>query len=517
MKKFLALLLTLILVLSLVPAAGAEPDGLLMEVRDANLNQWSNTLSVQNDDGYWMLLSLAGEELVSASEQYTKMSPSSSYPLFQVEKEAADGLHNEGLIDGFGKLLVPTKYADVNIISERWQSGVLLTPSDAENKDYTVTNYSTDEKSYYQIDTVDFYFDGAYVGSLSRSEYGNGYVTAYGAYITLTDIYGERHFYNKALELSPYESSYSGEYDSVYQYGASVCYHQGTGQVAFTPECTLDPADLETPYLYDKGVVYSINGEELLQTADYDYVRSFKDGYTVVTLDSKKGLLSVTDGEIIPPEYEDLGNSEEHPLRFGYISAIKDGKLGFLNAEGQVTAPFTYSKDAARNYSDFATVKDLDGSIIVISAAVGELPTRFSDVSFPYYDGCMAFVAENAEGQSAVIDLYGRELLPFSENYRSIYLTGDGTAALVYYGYRQYMLYQFEITVPDAAELAAPAEAEEDGWTCENGHSGNHGNFCSECGSPRPEEGAHTCPNCGYELSEPLPNFCPNCGKPIEP
>ena len=355
-------------------------------------------------------------------------------------------LEQGGLIDGFGKLLVPAKYADVNVISERWQSGVLLTPSDAENKDYTVTNYSTDEKSYYQIDAVDFYFDGAYVGSLSRSEYGNGFVTAYGAYITLTDIYGERHFYNTALELSPYESSYSSEYDSVYQAGSTINYHQGSGQIAFTPECTLDPADVENPYYYEKGVVYSINGEELLQTADYDYVRSFRDGYTVVTVDSKKGLLSVTDGEIIAPEYDDLGNSEEHPLRFGYISAVKDGKFGFLNADGQVTAPFTYSKDVVHNYSDFATVKDLDGSIIVISAAVGELPTRYSDVSFPFYDGCMAFIAENAEGQSAVIDLYGRELLPFSDSYRSIYLSVDGTAALVYCGYQQYVIYQFDVS-----------------------------------------------------------------------
>lgn len=515
MKKLMALLLALLLMLTFVPAAGAEPDGLILEVRDANLNKWSNTVSVKDDDAYWRLINLDGEELVPASEKYTSMYPDSSYPFFKVEVEAADGLHNEGLIDGFGKLLVPAKYADVNVISERWQSGVLLTPSDAENKDYTVTNYSTDEKSYYQIDAVDFYFDGAYVGSLSRSEYGNGFVTAYGAYITLTDIYGERHFYNKALELSPYESSYSSEYDSVYQAGSTINYHQGSGQIAFTPECTLDPADVENPYYYEKGVVYSINGEELLQTADYDYVRSFRDGYTVVTVDSKKGLLSVTDGEIIAPEYDDLGNSEEHPLRFGYISAVKDGKFGFLNAEGQVTAPFTYSKDVVHNYSDFATVKDLDGSIIVISAAVGELPTRYSDVSFPFYDGCMAFIAENAEGQSAVIDLYGRELLPFSDSYRSIYLSVDGTAALVYCGYQQYVIYQFDVSQPDTLPLAAAAE--EDGWTCENGHSGNQGNFCSECGSPRPEEGAHTCPSCGYELSEPLPTFCPNCGKPIEP
>lgn len=56
--------------------------------------------------------------------------------------------------------------------------------------------------------------------------------------------------------------------------------------------------------------------------------------------------------------------------------------------------------------------------------------------------------------------------------------------------------------------------AGDEGWTCENGHSGNTGNFCTTCGSPRPEEPAKPafCPNCGAALGENAGNFCPNCG-----
>ena len=48
----------------------------------------------------------------------------------------------------------------------------------------------------------------------------------------------------------------------------------------------------------------------------------------------------------------------------------------------------------------------------------------------------------------------------------------------------------------------------EDEWTCENCGSEALGNFCSNCGSSRPDE-TWTCINCGRENQG---NFCSNCG-----
>ena len=60
-----------------------------------------------------------------------------------------------------------------------------------------------------------------------------------------------------------------------------------------------------------------------------------------------------------------------------------------------------------------------------------------------------------------------------------------------------------------ALGVGAMAEA---GWTCENGHEGNTGNFCSECGSPRPVvSDTWTCVN-GHEGN--TGNFCSECGAP---
>ena len=98
-----------------------------------------------------------GNEIVSENAGYTNMYARDNF--FKVEVESSDGVHDTGLIDAWtGKVIVPPKYADVEIISDRWQSGIILTPSDADNKDYTYTNYSTNEKLFFRVESVDYYW-----------------------------------------------------------------------------------------------------------------------------------------------------------------------------------------------------------------------------------------------------------------------------------------------------------------------------------------------------------------------
>ena len=68
-----------------------------------------------------------------------------------------------------------------------------------------------------------------------------------------------------------------------------------------------------------------------------------------------------------------------------------------------------------------------------------------------------------------------------------------------------------------------PSQADGNGWICQNcGAEGNTGNFCVNCGAPKPEEktpaadGEWTCGNCGQEGNKGA--FCTNCGtkKPEE-
>ena len=62
------------------------------------------------------------------------------------------------------------------------------------------------------------------------------------------------------------------------------------------------------------------------------------------------------------------------------------------------------------------------------------------------------------------------------------------------------------------AEKPAPVEE----WTCKNGHEGNTGNYCTQCGAPKPVGETWTCKN-GHEGN--TDDYCARCGapKPAQP
>jgi membrane protease subunit (stomatin/prohibitin family) len=68
----------------------------------------------------------------------------------------------------------------------------------------------------------------------------------------------------------------------------------------------------------------------------------------------------------------------------------------------------------------------------------------------------------------------------------------------------------------------AGASKKPGGWTCPSCGTVNDGNFCTQCGTKKPEEGKTAeirfCPNCGHPFDDPShpPKFCPNCGRKIE-
>ena len=65
----------------------------------------------------------------------------------------------------------------------------------------------------------------------------------------------------------------------------------------------------------------------------------------------------------------------------------------------------------------------------------------------------------------------------------------------------------------------AAVTAQDETWTCINGHEGNTGKFCTECGAPKPAGiPQYKCDKCGWEPPKGTtpPKFCPECGDPFD-
>ena len=70
----------------------------------------------------YVLIDADGNQLTT--KPYTWIYAMSSSSFFKVEVRSADGVHDEGIIDSTGAVIVPAVYADVEVISDRWTSSV---------------------------------------------------------------------------------------------------------------------------------------------------------------------------------------------------------------------------------------------------------------------------------------------------------------------------------------------------------------------------------------------------------
>ena len=560
MKKWCAMLLAAMLLLALaVPAmsAPAKAEGytehVLVGASYGDLNAETNTFAYSvSGSRYYQLVDANGAVLVPESAGYVTMTSRTGYKCYKVEVESTDGVHDEGIIDGYdGHVVVPAKYADIIMISDRWFGGVTLVPSSAEDKDYTFTNYSSDEKQYFRIDHTDFYFDGTFVGSLTRNEFGGGYPSALGAYIKLKDIEGHEAFYDSHLVKATVEDDWLTEFMEDYDDNGLYHIHMPSGQRAFEPGCTLSADDVSNPYLYQDQKIYDLQGNVVGSTdKDLGYSLRFENGYARVRYNSKYGVIDPQGNEVVPPVYDDVSYNG---VVYGHVGVVKDGKFGYVDLNGNVTCDFTYVADAVKDKGAFGVIQNLDGGYTVLTAGAGELSERFAEVDAGYGSN-YTFIAKNAEGKTAIIDMYGNVLLPYTAEYKYIYVSFDGTLAAVKPEKGDMKLLHFDIDPNSAAAPAqeAPAQPEQaqpgadsaasaaqsvisgllsgmkgeapaaapaadaEGWTCENGHAGNTGNFCTECGASKPEPAKPAvCPNCGASLEGIEAKFCPNCGQAL--
>ncbi len=504
MKKILLRVLVLCLALGL-SAASAETvvTALDLPARNLELNEAANTLMMQGEDRLYRVVDTQGNAL---SEAYPSMIIRNGF--YRVD--SMDGVNSYGLLDGNGQLIIPMEYGDIEVISDRWQAAVVLVEATSENYDYKSFG---GENAFYLIDRVDIYFRGSKKASLGRMDWSSA--DAFGDYLRIQNRDRAYTFYNKEMQPSPRTSDGASEY--AYDYKSGAVWHQGSGQQAFVPGCTLTPDEVVQSLSVTKGKVLDLQGNQVGDVASYANVNDPKGAF--IRIRNGAGLYGVADitgKEVLPCVYDYMESDLAAAAAVGYVFAGKDGKGGYVNLSTGREAGFEFSRDTLRDYACFARISDLDGSVLLVSAEAGRLPAKYKDIRAPYLDRAVSSrlaVVQDPEGRAGVIGLLGEEIVPLDGTYDNVYdlsVSQDGSLILGMKDYGSYVIYTVNYD-PDLTTVQA--EAEGDGsWTCVNGHAGNTGKFCTECGSPRPEDdGSWTCVN-GHTGN--TGKFCSECGSP---
>ncbi len=538
-KRILALALILCCALSATAAAGAVlTEYPLPDCRSLTLNQVSGNLSITLKTGEEQIFNPEGT--VALSDPYD-MIYTRSEGYYKVTKDSKNGL-----LDKDGKVLVPAQYGDVNYISDRWQAGIMLKPSTADNYDYYNSN-----KAYFLIDHVDLYYRGALAGTLQRMDWKEA--SAYGDYLVIRNQENNYVFYDKALQpaekleilVRQKEDVRQSEYYDDYKTGK---WHQGSGQLAFVPECTLTADEVEVSLNYRDGAVIDLQGNVVCRPIDCEPAgMNYRIGSLIRVRNSarKYGYIDLTGRQVVPCIYDDLEYETAAAEACGFAYAVRDDKGGFVDTRTGKETGFEYSSNLCKTRAGFFTITDLDGSLIVFAAGAGRIPGKFTEFDSPHayrHASNPLAVLKDQEGRIGVIDMYGQWIIPLDSGLQDrdqVTASFDGTILTVYRSVeREYSVIRVTytedavISAPasgDETASADPADAGDDSWTCGNGHAGNTGKFCSECGAAKPTatpeptstpspaeaDGTWTCEN-GHGGN--TGKFCSECGaaKPAE-
>lgn len=488
-KRMTALVLVLLLALSAAGTALAtELTGqcTLENVFSASLNMRNNVIAVRfYDESGYRLIAADGTPITEPI--YLDISDLGAF--FEVQSE--EGLNARGVIDAAGNQVLPNCYADILLLNDRWILGVVLEDATAESYDY-----KSFSGSYYNVSSYHVYYCGTKVGELSRMDYSIG--AAYGDYLYVKSREGAVSFYNKAMEPSGYETStYNGEYDDL---GSKGVFHRGSGQMAFVPECTLTSEEVDCDRYLKNGMLLDLQGN-VVAYVNAQRARFNEDPrYGLTYNDGKYGLVDRDGNVLLPCEYEYIAAYREQYFAGGYQVLVKDGKVSYADAQGNITADFVYSESVLeRTSSPFSTIRDLDGSVIVLSGAVGALGEHFAEVANNTASAPLILVANDAN-QTSVLDLEGHALLENLDRDPMYFdVSCDGTVLLMSEGSRTYTVYTFDQSAPVAEEpvIEQPETVE-------------------PAGAENAQPAMAFCPNCGTKLPEEVPNFCSSCGQKLK-
>ena len=443
MRKKMLVLTALAIAAAMPLTAGA--DATLMKVaslKNADLLDGTNLFVTQGANGYG-LMDMNGNALtgtIYGGSFYFEDNFITAY-------ENVEGMNKEGLLDMSGKTVMPFQYGDIDVLSSRWAVGIVLEEATADTYDYE--SWSGNDK-YYKLSKADIYYlgdgSGKCVASLDRSQYME--CRAYGDYINILD--------RTTTTASTYDSSFN--------------------QVATGLRDVYDE-----PEGYKDLEIYSENGQQGLKDAAgnivmepaFRYINEEDGPYLTVSTGEKEGLIDIQGNIILDAQFDDIRPNYYAPasemidgqrtyVAEGYVAFYQDGKVGYVDVNGNITCQPKYAKDNVEINGASSVLTDLEGNTIIVAADGVETVISDYDVRALYYGSGMYYRIGDDDYNYGLIDWHGEEILPCE--YSDISITGDGKYVYVEVDYEEGDLYQLPYmnqteAAPAQAEAAAETEA----------------------------------------------------------
>lgn len=421
-KLFLLFAMLLAMMILLSTAALAETAVLLWEADDiSTLYSTDALVKVRMKDQGYGFATLAGE--VTINLEHTSLNDIECMPWYAVSSVRNDSIHNASLISPNGAVLTEELYADIKMFSENWYAGFILKETAGEDYDYFGGGKE------YLIDRVDVYYaPTGKVASLTRDQYGKA--KAYGDHLLVLDRNSTVQLYDS--QFTPVDSSFNTFVDGEFYAGSKGLtrgvFSRVTGETIATGYSKVSSETLNGNVLsvYSESAggwgLIDLQGNVIVPCAkDVEFYDLDENSYIRFTQNDTYGIFGVYDlttgKQVVPCEYNSFLSADyEHYNCYGYFAVEKDGMVGYVDENGNVTVGLTYAEDDVKVLG--CTMLQEDNGVYTLIAADGIVST-LQGVTDVYDSGNYAslgryIVVQNTEGKWGLMDWHGSMVVNYS-------------------------------------------------------------------------------------------------------
>lgn len=428
MKKTVAFLLAMLLLLGTSALADVTLTPVLEGVGSLSYEDETNYIIVRGSDArLYGLYNTAGEMMIPC--EYGLLDYAGQGYFEAINEE---GLNNHALLNDKGEVVIDYLYAAYEMLGGDWCAAVVLEPAEGELYDYAGGFLGGGE--HYLVTRYDIYrlSTGVMAGSLARADYERA--KAHGDFLYVKDRADNTVVYDGSLTPLNLEvrSIYSA-YDVVD--GNAVCLSDGR-VIAENVSSVSEDSDTGYIKLFTRqGIGLANSDGTLLIPCEYESIGVVYEGYAPVEQNGLKGLYDIAGGRLaVPCEYDDvlyfgLGTINRY-MHNGYACVEKDGKVGFVDANGTVTCELKYASGAVTQQGCTLTITDMGGEIYIIAGDGTQTKTDYSEID-KYSGGDGSLLIVSKDDAYGVVDWHGNVLLPLEYKSYEIQITANADAVIV--------------------------------------------------------------------------------------